>query len=305
MRGTGPLQFEKRVLLDHIPRSADAQAADFDGDADLDLVVAAYGFRKVGSTVYYENETADWSQPKFVDYTIDARPGTIHVPVVDLNGDGRLDFVALVSQQYEHVVAFLGRGPGRGFRQETIFRAVTPVWGSSGIQVLDFDADKDMDVLMTNGDSLDDFTIRPFHGIRLLENRGEFPFTQRDLAAMPGVHRAQAADMDGDGDLDIVACAFLPGTQHPQFQNIGRQGDVAGLTAIGWLEQVRPGELRLHSLKKDIPSHVTLDLADYDGDGDVDLVTGNFVGFTFGKTDTGFTTDTWVELWENKTPRRK
>jgi hypothetical protein len=305
MRGTGPLQFEKRVLVDRLPRSADAQAADFDGDGDLDLAVAAYGFRKVGSTLYYENQTTDWSQPKFVDSTIDARPGTIHVPIVDMNGDGRLDVVALVSQQHEHVVAFLGRGPNRGFRQETIFRAVTPVWGASGIQVLDFDGDGDKDVLMTNGDSLDDFTIRPFHGIRLLENRGEFPFAQKDLAAMPGVHRAQAADMDGDGDLDIVACAFLPGTQHPQFQNIGRQGDVAGLTAIGWLEQVRPGEFRLHSLKKDIPSHVTLDLADYDGDGDVDLVTGNFVGFTFGKTDTGFTTDTWVELWENKTPRRK
>jgi hypothetical protein len=299
------MQFEKRPLLERLPRTADAQAADFDGDGDLDLVVAAYGFRKVGSTLYYENETTDWSAPKFTDYTIDARPGTIHVPPVDLNGDGRLDVVALVSQQYEHLLAFLSRGPNRGFRQETIFRGPTPVWGSSGIQVLDFDGDKDLDVLMTNGDSLDDFTIRPFHGIRLFENRGEFPFTQHDLAAMPGVHRAQAADMDGDGDLDVVACAFLPGTQHPQFQNIGRQGDVAGLTAIGWLEQVRPGEFRLHSLKRDIPSHVTLDLADYDGDGDVDLVTGNFVGFTFGKTDTGFTTDTWVELWENKTPRRK
>jgi hypothetical protein len=305
MRGTGPLQFEKRVLVGRLPRSADAQAADFDGDGDLDLVVAAYGWRKAGSTLYYENETTDWSAPKFTEHTIDARPGAIHVPVVDLNEDGRPDLLVLLSQQYEHLVASISRGPNRGFRQETIFRAVTPVWGSSGIQPLDFDGDGDLDVLMTNGDSLDDFTIRPFHGIRLLENRGEFPFTQHDLAAMPGVHRAQAADMDGDGDLDIVACAFLPGTQHPQFQNIGRQGDVAGLTAIGWLEQVRPGEFRLHSLKRDIPSHVTLDLADYDGDGDVDLVTGNFVGFTFGKTDTGFTTDTWVELWENRTPKRK
>jgi hypothetical protein len=305
MRRTGPMAFEKRVLLDRLPRNADAQAADFDGDGDLDLVVAAYGFRKVGSTLYYENETTDWSAPKFVDYTIDARPGAIHVPPVDLDKDGRMDVLVLLSQQFEHLIAFFNRGRGRGFRQETVFRAVTPVWGSSGIQPVDFDRDGDTDVLMTNGDSLDDFTIRPFHGIRLLENRGEFPFTQRDLAAMPGVHRAQAADLDGDGDLDIVACAFLPDTQHPQFQNLGRQGDVAGLTAVGWIEQVRAGEFRLHTLTKGMPSHVTLDLGDFDADGDVDLVTGNFTGFTFGKTDTGFTTDTWVELWENRTPRRQ
>ncbi len=37
-----------------------------------------------------------------------------------------------------------------------------------------------------------------------------------------------------------------------------------------------------------------------DGDGDVDLVTGNFVGFTFARTDTGFRADGWVELWENQ-----
>jgi hypothetical protein len=304
LRQTAPLQFEKRLLIDRLPRNADVQAADFDGDGDLDLVVASYGFRKVGSTLYYENETTDWNAPRFVDYTIDARPGAIHVPPVDLDADGRMDFLVLVSQQYEHLVACLNRGRGKGFRQETIFRAVTPVWGSSGIQPVDFDGDKDLDVLMTNGDSLDDFTIRPFHGVRLLENRGEFPFTQRDLAAMPGVHRAQAGDVDGDGDLDIVACAFLPGTQHPQFQNLGRQGDVSELTAVGWIEQVRPGEFRLHSLKKGIPSHATLDLGDFDRDGDLDLVTGNFTGFTFGKTDTGFTTDTWVELWENQAARR-
>jgi hypothetical protein len=303
LRQTAPLVFEKHALIEHIPRCADARATDFDGDGDLDLLVAAYGWRKVGSTILYENETSDWADPRFVPYTIDARPGAIHVPPVDLNGDERPDFIALVSQQYEHLVAYIARRRGRGFRQETIFRAITPVWGSSGIQVVDFDGDGDTDVVMTNGDSLDDFTIRPFHGIRLFENRGEFPFVRHDLAVMPGVHRAQVADMDGDGDNDLVACAFLPGSEHPQFRNLARQGSVDELTAVGWIEQGPAGEFQLHELKKGTPSHVTLDLGDYDGDGDVDVVLGNFVGFTFGKTDTGFTTDTWVEVWENQTPR--
>jgi len=303
LRQTTPGSFEKRVLVDHVPRVADVQAADFDGDGDLDLLVAAFGFRRVGSTLYYENRTTDWEAPVFVDYTIDARPGAIHVPPVDLDGNGRMDFVALVTQQYEHVVAYLGRGGDGGFRAETIFRAPTPVWGGSGIQMVDLDEDEDLDVVMTNGDTLDDFTIRPFHGIRWLENRGEFPFEQHDLAAMPGAHRAQAADMDGDGDLDLVACAFLPAREHPQLEAFRSQGDVAGFASLGWLEQTAPGRFERHTLEAGRLTHVTLDLGDFDADGDVDVVVGNFVGFTFGRSDTGFDTDTWVELWENLSRR--
>jgi len=112
------MQFEKRVLLERLPRNADVQAADFDGDRDLDLVVASYGFRKLGSTRYYENVTTDWKEPKFVGHTIDARPGAIHVPPVDLNvdlnKDGRMDFLVLVSQQYEHLRAGRLAQPGAG-----------------------------------------------------------------------------------------------------------------------------------------------------------------------------------------------
>ena len=300
LRQTAPWQFEKHVLVDHLPRNADVRAADFDGDGDLDLVVASFGFRRVGGIFHYENQTADWTEPKFVQSTIDARPGAIHVPPVDLNGDGREDLVTVLSQQYEHVVAYLNRGPGKGFRAETIFRAPTPVWGSSGIQVVDLDKDGDLDVLMTNGDTLDDFTIRPFHGIRWFENQGSFPFVQHDLAAMPGAHRAQAADLDGDGDLDIGACAFLPDSRHAPAQTLERQGNLGDLTSVGWLEQAPPGQFELHTLERGKLTHATLDLGDFDGDGDVDVLVGNFVGFTFGKTGTGFKSDTWVELWENQ-----
>ena len=53
--------------------------------------------------------------------------------------------------------------------------------------------------------------MKPYHGIQWLENTGGYPFVEHTLAQMPGVHRAQAADIDGDGDLDIVACALLAG----------------------------------------------------------------------------------------------
>jgi hypothetical protein len=300
LRQTGPLQFEKHVLVEKVARAADVQAADFNGDGKLDLVVAAFGWHTVGGIYLYENQTTDWSQRKFEGYPVDARPGGIHVPPVDLNGDGRMDFVALISQQYEHVVAFFNRGPGKGFRPETLFRALVPVWGSSGIQLVDMDRDGDLDLLMTNGDSLDDFTVRPFHGVRWFENQGSFPWPQHDLAIMPGVHRAQAADLDGDGDQDVVAAAFLPNAEHPSFQAMERQGSLTPFTSLGWLEQTRPGVFALHPLETGKLTHTTLDLGDFDGDGDIDIVTANFVGFTFTKTATGFKSDASVELWVNQ-----
>ena len=65
-----------------------------------------------------------------------------------------------------------------------------------------------MDVLLTHGDTFDDFVLKPYHGVIWLENTGTFPFVEHRLATLPGAQRAQAADLDGDGDLDIVASAL-------------------------------------------------------------------------------------------------
>jgi hypothetical protein len=289
LRGRGDGTFEKHVLAEKLPRVTDVEAADFDGDGDLDLVVAAFGLYTRGGILLLENRTTDWKEPQFVPTTLDERTGAIHVPTADLDGDGRTDFVALLAQQHEAVVAFLNRGPGQ-FEKKTVFAARTPAWGSTGIELVDFDGDGDLDVLMTNGATLDDSTVKPWHGVRWLENRGSFPFEPHDLAALPGAHRAVAADLDGDGDLDVAVAAFLPDPDHTR----------GSLASLVWLERQAPGVFVRHTLQSGQLSHTTLDAGDMDGDGDVDLVTGNFVGFTFARTDTGFRSDGWVEIWENR-----
>lgn len=260
-------RFEPVALASGLGRVADAEAADFDGDGDLDVIAAVFGWRAVGEVLYLENRTADWESPRFEPRVIDPRPGSIHVPVADLNGDGRPDFVALISQHHETVVAFLNGG-GAVFEPRVIFSAPHPNWGCSGIDLADLDRDGDLDVLLANGDTLDDLILKPYHGVAWLENRGAYPYTYRQLTNLYGAHRAKPADLDGDGDLDLVVPAFLPFLK-PEMPGV----ELAD--SIIWLEQTSPGAFARHSLEAASCFHPTLDAADFDGDGRVDIVVGN------------------------------
>lgn len=289
LRGGDDQGYETVVLASGLGRVADVRAADLDGDGDHDLIVAVFGWIKVGDLRILWNVAEAGESPRFEATLVESKPGVIHVLPADLNADGRLDFVSIVSQHHEQVVAWLNRG-GRKFESRVLFVAPHPDWGMSGGELVDLDCDGDLDVLFTNGDTLDDGTViyKPHHGIRWLENQGDLVFEPRELASFYGVHRAEAADLDGDGDLDVAACAFLP--------YLRRQTGAAprGVMSMAWFERTDGGWLT-HVLETDACDHATLAIADLDADGDPDLFTGNFI-FSAGKWDRPLP---WLSRWEN------
>jgi hypothetical protein len=289
LRGTADGKFRSIPLLENVGRVADVQAADFRGTGRKDLVVAVFGWRNTGEILFLENQTTDWDHPKFVPHVLDKRHGGIHVPVADLNGDGKPDFVALISQEHETVVAFLNEGSGK-FREETLYTAPHPAYGSSGIQLVDLNDDGKLDVLYTNGDVLDrPYLLKPYHTIQWLENRGTFPFVHHALTPMYGVHRAVAADLAGTGRKDIVAVSFLPAEGFPQRRE-------KNLDGVIYLEQTAPGRFVRHALKAGgACDHVSCAVGDVYGTGRLDLVAGHF------STDRG---EPALTIWRNLGPEK-
>ncbi|HKI33606.1 MAG TPA: VCBS repeat-containing protein [Gemmataceae bacterium] len=290
LRGKADGTFTPITLLEGVGRVADVQAADFNGDGKIDLIVAVFGWRETGAIIYLENQTTDWDHPKFVPHVVDDRHGAIHVPVTDLNGDGKPDFVALISQEHETIVAFLNDGKGH-FEKKTLYEGPHPAYGSSGIQLVDLDGDGRLDILYTNGDVLDQpFLLKPYHGIQWLENVGDLRFVHHPITPLYGAMRAVAVDLRGDGKKDILAVSWLPASRFPQ------RGPL-DLDAVILLEQTERGKFVRHALAKKTCDSLACTAGDVFGDGHTHLVTASF---GLGK---GASTDA-LTIWKNLGPRK-
>ncbi|WP_145178216.1 FG-GAP repeat domain-containing protein [Rubripirellula lacrimiformis] len=265
-------KFTSIVLADGLSRVSDARPGDFDGDGDLDVLVAVFGWRNSGRIVMLENMGTDDSGqlPTFELRAIDERHGPVHVPPIDLNGDGHLDFVALISQDHECVEAFINRGDGSlQFDRQVIYRAPDPAYGSSGIELVDMDGDGDLDVLYSNGDSFDR-GLKPYHSIQWLENTGGYPYQHHHIGKMPGVLSARAGDFDGDGDMDVVAGSLWANPLIQQAQNLDT-------TSIVMLTQTAPGVFHPSKVEGGIHYHLSIETGDFDGDGKQEFAAGNFI----------------------------
>ncbi len=251
--------FNATKILGDVARITDCAPADYDGDGDIDFLVAMFGWRKTGGIgLLRQGEGGQFSLEIVLRVN-----GCMRVIANDINGDEKPDFVALLTQQHEAIIQFENDGSGK-FSNRIVTRANHPAFGSSNIQLRDLDQDGDEDILYTNGDMMDENPEpKPYHGVRWLENVGDGTYELHHLANMPGCYDAEPVDLDGDGDLDLV------------ISNLYFQWDKHDFPSLAWLENL--GGFREFAPQKIAyaPSNlVTIAVGDLDQDGKPDIVGG-------------------------------
>ena len=286
LRGRPDGSFTPITLLEGVGRVADVKVADFNGDGKLDVAVAVFGWRATGELLLLENHTTDWNKPTFETRVLDKRHGATELAIGDLNGDGRPDIVCLFSQEHEAVVAFLSDGRS-GFKTETIYQGPHPIYGCCGIELVDLDGDGDLDVLLVNGDALDQPVLKPYHGVQWLENTGRYPFTHHRVGQLCGVIAARTLDFNGDGKLGIAAICYLPARDFPQREE-------RRMPALVLYEQVERGQFRPLVLEVGCCDNLSLAVGRLPGDRLPSLVVGHgdFVKES-GRLDA-------VTIWRNR-----
>jgi hypothetical protein len=253
------------LLLDTLARPVAMLRLDLDRDGVAELIVAEFGNMAGALNTYLPAANGKYRLQR----TLSARSGAIRLRAVDLDRDGWTDLVALFGQGDESVVAYLSR-PG-GVERKVLLR-FPPSYGSSDLEIVDMNDDGHPDLVCTNGDNFDYPPFpKTYHGVRIYENDGANNFTEKHFFHLDGAYNVEAADFDGDGDVDLAAVAyFVPEHLRPthSFIYLQRSWSISGYSfkAAGFQ-------------KPEGVHYLTMAQGDVDQDGDIDLLLGNFAAY--------------------------
>ncbi|MFA5123470.1 FG-GAP-like repeat-containing protein, partial [Zavarzinia sp.] len=246
--------------------------ADLDRDGDLDLAIGAVD----GTLSYFEN-IGTTTAPVYVARSGAANPfdglnvGADATPsLADLDGDGDLDAVIGAADGTLHYIENTGTATApvyvlRSGMDNPFDGAI--VGAGSTPSVADIDGDGDLDAVVGAADgsfSYYENTGTAAAPVYVLQSGADNPFDAVNIGAGG---TANLADVDGDGDLDALV-GSSDGTLR-YYENTG--------TATAPVYVERTGAANPYD-GLDVGAQSTPILADLDGDGDLDLASGESGG---------------------------
>lgn len=242
----GPISIEEYQTATR-PLLVRATGIDDDGRLDIALLATVQCTRRGCIWQGSLNVLLNRGLAGFGNYTTAyAGDGPRDTVAADFNGDGNMD-IAVANFESQSISIMANDGTGRFVEIDTF--SPTESGGQFSLVAGDFDADGDEDIVFSTA----------FTEIFLARNRGDGIFSASRIHFSGRSPVLSAADMDGDGDIDVVAVSGIIG-------QLGRveilSNDGAGNFSV-WQAPDRPQE-GLHRTA----------LVDIDGDRDFDVVLG-------------------------------
>jgi len=239
------------------PTEAGGTAFDVDGDGRIDQVSGAAWYRNPGNP----------REAEFTKFPNGAMSNAHDCVAADIDGDGRLE-VVMMSQKEGIVWYKIPADPTQPWVAHRIGDAVHGAIAPHGAG--DIDGDGDIDVVRTNVW----FENKDGKGAEWVEHK-DFDFGL-PAAKFPMTTRSWVIDLNKDGKNDVVMCECdCDRGRLAWFENKDGKGRA-------WVRHIiAETDQDLHSLC----------IADFDGDGDLDIFSGGCGSFSKAPTR-------WI-LWEN------
>jgi len=219
-------------------------AEDMDGDGDLDILSASGNDDKIAW--YKNNGMGGFGSEQVVS---SAAVFAVSVYATDLDGDGDQDILS--GSALDNTVSWFENTDGLGTfgTQQVISNTVMGVYS---VHSADIDSDGDMDVLSASPDDSEIYWHENTDGL------GSFSAKQVISTALNFPYSVHAADIDGDGDMDVLSASYND-NKVAWYENT----DGAGLFGV---QQI---------ITTSAMGAWFVYAADIDGDGDMDVISAS------------------------------
>lgn len=240
----------QQIISETVLGASSVFAADLDGDGDMDILAASSSGNSIG---WFENLDGQGNfGPYQIISTLTVSPSSVYA--FDADGDGDMDVFS--ASALDDKIAWYKNLDGQGnFGAQQVIS--TNFDYPLGIIAGDIDGDGAMDLL--SGSRYNNSRVAWFKNTN---GQGNFVEQQAINTDLTYCRSAILADVDGDGDLDIVAVSRkYDGDRVMWFENTDGQGNFSNTP-------------HLISMLGDNANPETLYAADFNNDGKIDIAVG-------------------------------